>query len=194
MSPRPTIVAGLLVGEALRALARHKGRTALTALSVTIGISAVVWVVAVGEAGALRAEEQLRNLGDNLVWVEAGSRNVNGVRSGSHGTVTLTIEDAEAIFAEVPRIRSLSPQMDGTVTVVSTTSNWQTRYRGVAPAYLAIRRWQIAEGEASAATAIRELLRERHHLDLEADDDFNIRAPKRSSRRSSRRAVRSPCC
>jgi len=148
MGPRSHVIAGLLVVQALRALARHKGRTALTALSITIGITAVVWVVAIGKAGAARAEDQLRSLGDNLVWVEAGSRNVNGVRSGTHGMVTLTIEDAQAILAEVPRIKSLSPQMDGTVMVVSSTSNWQTRYRGISPAYLDIRRWTIAEGDA----------------------------------------------
>ena len=30
-----------------------------------------------------RIREQLQNLGDNFVWVEAGSRNVQGVRTGS---------------------------------------------------------------------------------------------------------------
>jgi putative ABC transport system permease protein len=148
MLPRPYVVARLLVGEAVRALARHKGRTALTALSVTIGIAAVVWVVAIGEAGARRAEEQLRALGDNLVWVEAGARNVNGVRSGSKGAVTLTQEDAQAILAEVPRIKSLSPQLDGPVTVIGSGDNWRTVFRGVAPSYLEIRRWTIAAGKA----------------------------------------------
>jgi hypothetical protein len=64
---RPLVVTGLLVGEAVRALARHAGRTALTAFLVTIGIAAVAWVVAIGEAGARRAQEQLQALGDNLV-------------------------------------------------------------------------------------------------------------------------------
>src|SRR4051812_46026185 len=77
---------GLFCREAIRALLRHKLRSALTTLGITIGIAAVVWVVAVGAAGSDRAEAQLQSLGDNLVWVEAGSRNVNGVRTGTHGT------------------------------------------------------------------------------------------------------------
>jgi putative ABC transport system permease protein len=154
---RTLVVAGLLIGEAARALARHKTRTSLTALSITIGITAVVWVVAIGEAGAARAEEQLRALGDNLVWVEAGSRNVNGVRSGTKGAITLTIEDAEAILAEVSRIKSLSPQMDGTISMVSDTANWTTRFRGVAPSYLDIRRWQIADGEPFGAADVEQV-------------------------------------
>src|SRR6185295_19353502 len=99
------MVVALLCGEAVRALLRHGVRSTLSALSIAIGIAAVVWVVAIGKAGAERAEEQLQALGDNLVWVEAGSRNVAGVRTGSRGTTSLTPEDAQAIFDEVPLLK-----------------------------------------------------------------------------------------
>jgi putative ABC transport system permease protein len=123
-------------------------RTALTALSITIGIAAVVWVVALGKAGAQRSEEQLQSLGDNLVWIEAGSRNVAGVRTGTHGMTTLTPEDAQAILDEIPRIKSLTPQVDGSALVIANNRNWTTRYRGVAPSYLEIRRFPLASGDA----------------------------------------------
>ena len=127
---------------------RHKLRTALTTLGIMIGIAAVVLVVAVGEAGSARAEAELQKLGDNLVWIEAGSRNVNGVRNGSHGTTSLTAEDADAIRREVPLIKRISPQVDGTVHVIVGDENWTTRYRGESPDYLAIKRWDIARGRA----------------------------------------------
>ncbi len=139
---------GVFVSEAIRALSRNKLRSALSAIGITIGIGAVVCVVAIGTAGSQRAKEQLHNLGDNLVWVEAGSRNVNGVRSGTLGMNNLTMEDAEAILSEVPFIKSVSPQMDGPVLVASGKQNWTTHYRGVTPDFLAIRRWDVAEGEA----------------------------------------------
>ncbi len=134
--------------EAIRALSKNKTRSSLSAIGITIGIAAVVCVVAIGTAGTQRAEQQLQNLGDNLVWVEAGSRNVNGVRSGSHGMTTLTMEDADAIFHEVPFIKSVSPQVDGNVLIASGKFNWTTHYRGVTPEFLEIRRWGLAEGEA----------------------------------------------
>ncbi|HEY8041705.1 MAG TPA: ABC transporter permease [Polyangiaceae bacterium] len=137
-----------LVRQAVRALLRHKTRSALNALGIMIGIASVVWVVAIGEAGSRRAQEQLHALGDNLVWVEAGSRNVNGVRTGAYGMRTLKVEDAEAILREVPTIRRVSPQIDGTVVAVHEVRNWTTRYRGVSPDYLEIKRWTIAEGRA----------------------------------------------
>ncbi|MFI5298162.1 MAG: ABC transporter permease [Polyangiales bacterium] len=138
----------VLVREAVRAVLRHTSRSALAVLGITIGIAAVVWVVAIGRAGAQRSEEQLRALGDNLVWVEAGSRNVAGVRTGTHGTTSLTLEDANAIRDEVSRIMLVSPQIDGSGVLISSERNWAARYRGIAPSYLAIKRWEIAEGNA----------------------------------------------
>jgi putative ABC transport system permease protein len=146
MHARTGLYSRLFFAESVRALSRHKGRTALTALGSMIGVGTMIWVVAVGEAGKARAEEALHNLGDNLVWIEAGSRNVNGVRTGTHGTPTLTPEDADAIRREMPLIKSVSEQVDGMVQVVSSTANWSTRYRGVSPEYLEIKRWKMAEG------------------------------------------------
>jgi putative ABC transport system permease protein len=142
-----SIPISLLVREAIRALARNKTRSALSAVGITIGIGAVVCVVAIGTAGSLRAEEQLHNLGDNLVWVEAGSRNVNGVRSGTLGMNTLTMGDAEAILHNVSYIKSVSPNIDGSLLIASGKFNWTTRYRGVTPEYFEIKRWQVAEGD-----------------------------------------------
>ena len=79
-------IATLTFVEAFRSISRNKLRSGLAAVAITVGIAAVVCVLAIGRAGSQRAEEQLRNLGDNFVWVEAGSRAPNGVRTGTHGT------------------------------------------------------------------------------------------------------------
>ena len=60
-----------IIRSAFLSLIRNKVRSALTVLGITIGISAVICVVAIGKAGQLRVEQQL-NLGDNLVWIEEG--------------------------------------------------------------------------------------------------------------------------
>ncbi|MFI5166831.1 MAG: ABC transporter permease [Thermoanaerobaculales bacterium] len=145
------IMASLFFREAIRALARHKMRSALTTLGITIGIAAVVLVIAIGKAGSERTQAELQNLGDNLVWVEAGSRNVNGVRTGAHGTTSLTIGDADAIRREVPLITRVSPQVDGSVQVIWGNRNWATRFRGAVPEYLEIRRFKVASGACFSA-------------------------------------------
>lgn len=131
---------------ALRALARNKMRTALTMLGITIGIGAVICTVAIGQGGQSMVREQLVSLGTNLVWIESGGRNVNGVRTGNQATKTLTVGDAKAIQREVPLISEISPNVDGSVQVAYGNQNWYTRFRGVAPEYFTIRRWYLAEG------------------------------------------------
>src|ERR1700693_2584259 len=146
MKLRFRLWAWLFYAEAIRALARHKVRTCLTSLGVMIGVAAVIWVVAIGRAGTERAEALLQKLGDNLVWIEAGSRNINGVRSGTHGTTSLTPEDAVDIRRQIPLIKSVSENVDGSLQVIHGNRNWRTQYRGVSPEYLEIKAWQLAEG------------------------------------------------
>ncbi len=136
----------LLTLEAIRALLRNKIRSGLAILGIMVAVATVILVIALGHAGVAAAEAELDKLGDNLVWVEAGSRNAAGVRSGNHGMNTLTAQDAQAIRDEVPLIALVSEQVDGNLQVIGAERNWQTRFRGVSPAYLTIKKWEIAEG------------------------------------------------
>jgi putative ABC transport system permease protein len=135
-----------ILPEALGALSSNKLRTSLTMLGITIGIAAVICTVAIGEGGSNRIREQLQNLGDNFVWVEAGSRNVQGVRTGSGSNKTLTVRDAQAILQTIPLIKSVAPNVDARVQVIYGNQNWSTTYRGVSPEYLSIRRWTVERG------------------------------------------------
>jgi len=137
-----------LLRSALVALVRNKTRSVLTILGITIGIAAVICVVAIGKAGQIRVEQQLNNLGDNFVWIEAGGRAVNGVRTGTHDTTTLTPADAVAIKNQISLIKSVSPNVDDPVQVVYGNQNWHTSYRGVSPEYFDIKRWVIDQGAA----------------------------------------------
>src|SRR5467141_5309926 len=135
-----------LLQSALVALLRNKMRSVLTVLGITIGIAAVICVVAIGKAGQARVQQQLNNLGDNFVWIEAGGRAVNGVRTGTHDTKTLVMADAIAVKNQVSLIKSVSPNVDDPVQVIYGNQNWHTSYRGVTPEYFDIKRWYVDEG------------------------------------------------
>ena len=139
-----------LLGSALGALLRNKLRSLLTVLGITIGIAAVICVVAIGKAGQARVEQQLNNLGDNFVWIEEGGRAVNGVRTGTHGTRTLTLADAVAIKNQISLIKSVSPNVDASTQIVYGNQNWFTSYRGVSPEYFDIKRWAVDQGAVFA--------------------------------------------
>ena len=132
--------------EAMKSLRRNLIRTVLTILGLVVGIAAFICVVGVGKAGSAKVEEQLQKLGDNMIWIEAGSRATNGVRFGTRETNSLKVDDATAIFAEVPGLKRMSPNVDGRVQVIYGTQNWNTTYRGVAPEYFDIRKWDLLSG------------------------------------------------
>ena len=115
-------------------------------LGISIGVGALICSVAVGQGASGQVEEQIRSLGDNMIWIEAGGRNVNGVRTGSYGTKRLTLEDARAIQQQIPLVVNVSPHVNTRVPVVRGDQNWFTMVRGVSPEYLAVRSWRVTSG------------------------------------------------
>jgi putative ABC transport system permease protein len=133
---------------AILALARNKMRSVLTMLGIIIGVAAVICSVAVGTGASNQIQQQIANLGDNMIWVEAGGRSVNGVRTGTKGTKTLVLADAKAIQQQIPRITNISPHVDTNIQVIYGNQNWYTQVRGVSPEYMAIRRMAVERGSA----------------------------------------------
>jgi len=140
------VVVRLMIIEAVRALSRNRVRSGLAMLGIAVAVAIVITVIAMGRASIEASEAELDKLGDNLVWVEAGSRNVSGARTGTHGMTTLIARDADAIRQEIPLIKEVSENVDGSFLVIYQEHNWRTRWRGVAPSYRAIKRWALASG------------------------------------------------
>jgi len=136
-----------IIRQAARSLTRHWIQSVLSVLGIAVGVAAFVCVVAIGNAGTSAVEDQLKSLGDNFIWVEAGSRSRNGIRNGARGTRSLVLSDAQAIVEQVPLIQRLSPNVDGRVQVVYGGENWFTQFRGVSPDFLQVRRWDLRLGE-----------------------------------------------
>ena len=135
------------VADAFNTLRQNRMRSALTMLGIMIGIGAVICTVAIGQGGQVQVQQQLENIGDNLIWIEAGGRNVNGRRTGAYGTKSLLVGDEQAI-ARLPIIKMCSPHVDSHVQITYKNQNWWTHYRGIAPSFLHIEHWVVASGAA----------------------------------------------
>ena len=131
---------------AFRALSRNKMRTALTMLGVIIGVAAVICTVAIGEGASESIQTAISNMGANMVWIEAGGANLNGVRTGNGATKTLTLEDAQAIADQVPLVSHVTPNVDTRAQVVFSNQNWYTSLRGISPNYLYVRKVAVDRG------------------------------------------------
>jgi len=149
----------LVIRIALRALRRNTLRSVLSMLGISIGVGAFICSVAVGQGASRQIEEQIQSLGENFIWIEAGNRNVHGVRTGTHGTQSLTLRDLDAIQQQIPLLAQLSPNVDLRVQVIFRDQNWATQVRGVTPAFLAVRGWHLAQGTFFTADDVAAIRR-----------------------------------
>jgi len=138
----------VLTQIAVRALSRNTGRTLLSMLGIVIGVAAVICTVAIGEGASERVRQATSAIGVNFVWVEAGSVNAGGVRTGALGTRSLVEEDAIAIRQQVAALSACSEQVDTSVQVVHGNQNWRSTVRGVSTDYLEVRDWPVVRGQS----------------------------------------------
>ncbi|MEO6724150.1 MAG: ABC transporter permease [Blastocatellia bacterium] len=146
---------------AFRALARNKMRSALTMLGVIIGVASVIAMVSIGQGAQASVQQQIANVGTNLLFIRAGSMNTGGVRSGTDtaGTNTLTVDDIEAIKRELPSVGMASPSVNARAQIIFGNQNWNTQVQGVNEQFPDIRKWKIESGtfftEGDVKTAAR---------------------------------------
>src|SRR2546429_1023858 len=124
-----------ILREAFITLNRNWIRSVLTIRGIGVGVGSFICVIAIGNAGTSSFEDQLQSLGDNFVWIEAGSRARNGIRTGARGSRTLVLSDAHAIMEQVPLIKSMSPNVDGRIQVVYGGGKRFTPICGGAPGF-----------------------------------------------------------
>src|SRR5258708_14668327 len=137
---------GMWGGVSGKALGGKMGGEGLTMVGVIIGVSAVICTIASGEGASSKIREASASIGANVVWVEAGGVNRNGVRTGSGGTKSLTLGDMRAIKDQVALITHISPLVDTRTQLVYGNQNWNSQVRGVSPDYLNVKAWPVIKG------------------------------------------------
>jgi putative ABC transport system permease protein len=131
---------------AVRALRRNAMRTMLTALGMIIGVAAVIVMMALGSGARNAIETQIRNVGSNLVTVNASSARFGTVRGGQGGSSTLTIADATAIRENIPGVKHMTPGLNIRVQAIAAAGNWSTQAQGSNEELPDIRSWPAQQG------------------------------------------------
>ncbi|MEO8027330.1 MAG: ABC transporter permease [Bryobacteraceae bacterium] len=144
---------------ALRALARNKGRSALTMLGIVIGVSSVIAMVSLGQGAQKQVQDQIASMGTNLLIVSAGSQRTGGVRGGAGTSTTLTPDDVEAILKNAPAVSQASPSISSSVTLVYGNQNWTTRAEGTDSNYPSIRARDAVSGAFFTDSDVRSAAR-----------------------------------
>jgi putative ABC transport system permease protein len=132
---------------AVRALLAYKVRSLLTMLGIIIGIGAVIVMISIGRGANASIQEQIDNLGTNMLFIFSGSSKSGGVRRGHGSMPTLRVKDAEAIARECPAVLRMSYLRTLNAQIVAGKKNWGTSIRGTTPGYVLVRDWPVEEGE-----------------------------------------------
>ena len=125
-------------------LSTHKLRSFLTILGIVIGVSAVISLMSIGRGTQADILSRIEGMGSDLMTVRPGASFFAGLRGGA--VQTLTLEDAEAIEAQIPDISAVAPTYSTNLQVVVGRENMQSSVTGVPPEYLQIRGLEITSG------------------------------------------------
>ncbi len=143
-----------VLGEALRAMAMNRLRTALTMLGMVIGVAAVVLMLAVGQGAQLSVKRSIDSMGSNLFIVLSGASTSGGLRFGTGTAPTLTLSDAMAL-RELETVAAAAPVVMGAQQLVFENANWSTMAYGVTPDYFRVRAWSIEQGAEFGQSDVR---------------------------------------
>ncbi len=132
---------------ALKSLLKNKGRTFLTMLGIIIGVGTIIALMAATEGAQRKIISFVESLGNNIIYVRAGTKTKGGVR-GSWGSITtLKPSDAIALQKECPHIKYATPIIYLPPTqVVYRSKNTDALVIGVNANAPEIFNWKIQEG------------------------------------------------
>jgi len=131
---------------ALRALRVNGLRTLLAVLSVSMGVGAVITMMAVGAGAQAGVEEQIQSLGSTQFIIRPGSVNSRGVWLGFGARWTLTEGDAYAIDREIIDVEIADPGLGGGARLVAGNKNWLTSFWGASHKHFELRGFKLAAG------------------------------------------------
>jgi len=135
------------VTEGLHSLRANPLRSSLTLLGIAVGISAVLYVVILGEITKKRINDRLQELGPNVLIIRPEFAHGHGVHFDVD-VVNLTWDDAREIAATSSVIAQTVPVYSGNGPAEYLDKNRSSRISGTTPAYFPVNNVVPIEGRS----------------------------------------------
>jgi putative ABC transport system permease protein len=136
----------VLVKVAAQSILKNKMRTLLTMLGIVIGVGAVIVMVAVGHGARTSIQQQIQNLGTNMIIITPGAAQQGGASQGAGSFNRLSLADAEKLKREGLLFAGVTPVIFTRTQVIAGSSNWRTMINGVDTDFQSIRDWPLTSG------------------------------------------------
>jgi putative ABC transport system permease protein len=127
----------------VKSLWLHPLRSALTVLGIFIGVSSVIWLLAIGEGIGRAAQEQIASLGANNIMLRTIKPSSDAVQDAGYG---LTRADYVRLVATVPTIEKAIPIRILTLEFRNHTRKMEGRLVGTTPDYAEATRLALDRG------------------------------------------------
>jgi putative ABC transport system permease protein len=128
-------------------LAAYKLRTLLSVTGTVVGIATVVLMVSAGQGAEKQILKRIRDMGTNLIMINAGQTRIVAGRQRQTSTVTtMELDDAEALATQCPSVQLSAPAISKKLSVCWDDENANTTVTGITPEGFVIRNIEIASG------------------------------------------------
>jgi putative ABC transport system permease protein len=138
----------------LKAIARNKLRSVLTALGIIIGVACVIAMIGVGQGSQAAIQAQISSLGTNFLMIFPGVATQSGARLFT-GQSTITDDDVQAVKAECPSVAYVTPMARSGAQIVNGSLNWGTSVQGVGVEWPLVRSWNVEAGTFFGESEVR---------------------------------------
>ncbi len=139
----------------LKALVSNKFRALLTMLGIIIGVAAVIAMLAIGQGSKQSIQDQVSQMGSNMLMVQPGADMFQGgARMSASANQTLVLADYEAIKAQSNYVSAISPLVSANGQSIYGANNWPVGMQGVNQDYLDIRKYGIESGRVFTSREI----------------------------------------
>ncbi|MEX2119668.1 MAG: ABC transporter permease [Pirellulales bacterium] len=131
----------------VKSLLLHKLRSGLAVLGIMIGVTAVIWLVAMGEGVSYQAQQQIKDLGATNIIIRSikpvGSTDQTAGMFVSYG---LLRDDYQRISTTIPTVLRAVPLREISKEVRYLDRTVESRLVGCTPEYLAMNNLDLARG------------------------------------------------
>lgn len=135
---------------AIKAMGRNKMRTALTMLGMTIGVAAVLTMIALGTGAQSSVSSNVKSAGTTLLFVRGGNFTKGGedakIATGAGSATSLTPEDAVAI-GQLPGVAFYSANVKTSAWVSVEGAKEYVPVMGTDASYLTLYGWTMGKGK-----------------------------------------------